>query len=114
MHAVTWPSSAAGTNNRAGLSRKEALTELSLRPLRRAPFRCASVFESDVPIVVQHTRLDSRQPALALLSTTASGDTVNETFHCVWQRTQLARAAGSQTLDTTESHVNQEAHLWLR
>ena len=31
----------------------------------------SSVFESDVPIVVQHTRLDSRQPALALLSTIA-------------------------------------------
>lgn len=31
----------------------------------------ASVIESSVPIVVQHTRLDSRQPALALLSTIA-------------------------------------------
>jgi hypothetical protein len=31
----------------------------------------ASVIESDVPIVVQHTRLDSRQSALALLSTVA-------------------------------------------
>ena len=31
----------------------------------------ASLIESDVPIVVQHTRLDSRQPALALLSTIA-------------------------------------------
>lgn len=31
----------------------------------------ASVLESDVPIVVQHTRLDSRQPELALLSTIA-------------------------------------------
>ena len=31
----------------------------------------SSVLESDVPIVVQHTRLDSRQPALALLSTVA-------------------------------------------
>ena len=31
----------------------------------------ASVIESDVPIVVQHTRLDSRQPANALLSTVA-------------------------------------------
>lgn len=31
----------------------------------------ASVIESDVPIVVQHTRLDSRQEALALLSTMA-------------------------------------------
>jgi hypothetical protein len=31
----------------------------------------SSVFESDVPIVVQHTRLDSRQEALALLSTMA-------------------------------------------
>jgi hypothetical protein len=34
----------------------------------------ASVFESDVPIVVQHTRLDSRQAALALLSTVAFGE----------------------------------------
>jgi hypothetical protein len=31
----------------------------------------ASVIESNVPIVVQHTRLDSRQEALALLSTMA-------------------------------------------
>lgn len=31
----------------------------------------ASVIESDVPIVVQHTRLDSRQSELALLSTIA-------------------------------------------
>lgn len=31
----------------------------------------ASVFESDVPIVVQHTRLDSRQAELALLTTIA-------------------------------------------
>jgi hypothetical protein len=31
----------------------------------------AAVIESSVPIVVQHTRLDSRQPALALLSTIA-------------------------------------------
>lgn len=31
----------------------------------------ASVIESDVPIVVQHTRLDSRQRELALLSTVA-------------------------------------------
>jgi hypothetical protein len=29
----------------------------------------ASIIESDVPIVVQHTRLDSRQAALALMST---------------------------------------------
>lgn len=34
----------------------------------------ASVIESDVPIVVQHTRLDSRQAELALLSTTAYSD----------------------------------------
>lgn len=33
----------------------------------------ASVFESDVPIVVQHTRLDSRQAELALLTTVAFG-----------------------------------------
>jgi hypothetical protein len=31
----------------------------------------ASVFESSVPIVLQHTRLDSRDPAIALLSTVA-------------------------------------------
>ena len=31
----------------------------------------SSVFESDVPIIVQHTRLDSRQSAAALLSTIA-------------------------------------------
>jgi hypothetical protein len=31
----------------------------------------ASVISSDVPIVVQHTRLDTRQEALALLSTIA-------------------------------------------
>lgn len=31
----------------------------------------ASLIESDVPIVVQHTRLDSRQPANALISTIA-------------------------------------------
>jgi hypothetical protein len=31
----------------------------------------ASVFSSDVPIVVQHTRLDSRQAENALLSTMA-------------------------------------------
>lgn len=33
----------------------------------------ASVIESDRPIVVQHTRLDSRQAALALLTTIAYG-----------------------------------------
>lgn len=31
----------------------------------------ASVIESDAPVVVQHTRLDSRQAELALLSTVA-------------------------------------------
>ncbi|MEO6202108.1 MAG: sensory rhodopsin transducer [Nitrospirales bacterium] len=34
----------------------------------------ASVIESDVPIVVQHTRLDSRQAENALLSTIAYSD----------------------------------------
>lgn len=34
----------------------------------------SSVFFSDVPIVVQHTRLDSRKDALALLSTVAYSD----------------------------------------
>jgi hypothetical protein len=31
----------------------------------------ASVFESDVPIIVQHTRMDSRHAEIALLSTMA-------------------------------------------
>lgn len=31
----------------------------------------SSVIQSDVPVVVQHTLLDTRQPALALLSTIA-------------------------------------------
>jgi hypothetical protein len=31
----------------------------------------SSVFESDVPIIVQHTRLDSRKAEVSLLSTTA-------------------------------------------
>jgi hypothetical protein len=34
----------------------------------------ASVIESGVPIVVQHTRLDSRQAELALLTTVAYAD----------------------------------------
>ena len=34
----------------------------------------ASVFESEVPIVVQHTRLDSRQAENALLTTIAYAD----------------------------------------
>ena len=34
----------------------------------------SSVFESDVPIVVQHTRLDSRHAEISLMSTTAYGD----------------------------------------
>lgn len=33
----------------------------------------ASVFQSDVPVVIQHTRLDSRKAQLALLSTLAFG-----------------------------------------
>jgi hypothetical protein len=36
---------------------------------RDTPF--SSLMESDVPIVVQHTRLDSRNPNIALLSTMA-------------------------------------------
>lgn len=34
----------------------------------------ASVLESDVPVVVQHTRLDSRQAENALMTTMAWGD----------------------------------------
>lgn len=33
----------------------------------------ASVFISDVPVVIQHTRLDSRSPEISLLSTLAYG-----------------------------------------
>jgi hypothetical protein len=35
----------------------------------------SSLFESDVPIVVQHTRLDSRHAEVSLLSTTAYAET---------------------------------------
>jgi hypothetical protein len=35
----------------------------------------ASVFESDVPIVVQHTRLDSRHAEVSLMSTVAYAET---------------------------------------
>lgn len=35
----------------------------------------SSVVRASVPVVVQHTRLDTRQPALALLSTMASRST---------------------------------------
>jgi hypothetical protein len=35
----------------------------------------SSVFESDVPVVVQHTRLDSRHAEVSLLSTTAYSQT---------------------------------------
>ncbi len=34
----------------------------------------SSVFESDVPVIVQHTRLDSRHPEVSLMSTTAYAD----------------------------------------
>lgn len=34
----------------------------------------ASLIESDVPIVCQHTRLDSRQAELALMTTTSYGE----------------------------------------
>lgn len=34
----------------------------------------SSLFESDIPVVVQHTRLDSRQAENALLSTIAYGE----------------------------------------
>lgn len=38
---------------------------------RATPY--ASLIEADMPIVVQHTRLDSRQTALALMTTLAFG-----------------------------------------
>jgi hypothetical protein len=34
----------------------------------------SSVFESDVPVILQHTRLDSRHSEVSLLSTTAYGE----------------------------------------
>jgi hypothetical protein len=39
-------------------------------PIPRDP-DYASVFESDVPIILQHTRLDSRHAEVSLLSTMA-------------------------------------------
>ncbi len=43
------------------------------QPIPRAT-EYSSVIESDVPIVVQHTRLDSRQAENALITTTAYGE----------------------------------------
>jgi hypothetical protein len=37
----------------------------------------SSLFESDVPIVVQHTRLDSRRAEVSLLSTSAYAETAS-------------------------------------
>ncbi len=34
----------------------------------------SSVFESDIPIVAQHTRLDSRHAEVSLMTTTAYAD----------------------------------------
>lgn len=45
--------------------------DVPARRTRHLRFNYASVIESDVPIVVQHTRLDSRQAENALLSTVA-------------------------------------------
>lgn len=42
-------------------------------PIPRAT-EYSSLIESDVPIILQHTRLDSRQSENALLSTTAYGE----------------------------------------
>jgi hypothetical protein len=47
------------------------LNELGNPPAVTAGVDYSTVLESDVPIVVQHTRLDSRQGELALLSTVA-------------------------------------------
>jgi len=56
--------------NRGGL---HSLRKLVFRPRTHLPRDTdyASVFESDVPIIVQHTRLDSRRAEVALLSTVA-------------------------------------------
>lgn len=57
----------------------------------------ASVIVSDVPVVVQHTRLDTRQSALALLSTVAwsarTTNQINDESNRSWTRscTTLAR-----------------------
>jgi hypothetical protein len=38
----------------------------------------SSVFESDMPIIVQHTRLDSRHAEVSLLSTTAYAESCTD------------------------------------
>ena len=50
----------------------------------------SSVFESDVPIVLQHTRLDSRHAEVSLLSTTAYAESLRQR--------RLATCAGSATI----------------
>ena len=55
----------------AGLFFSATAIFLVLEMLSRMGTDYASIIESDVNIVVQHTRLDSRQSANALLSTIA-------------------------------------------
>jgi hypothetical protein len=52
-------------------------TQMQRAPRRNVPRDTpySSLFESDVPIVVQHTRLDSRHAEVSLLSTTAYAET---------------------------------------
>ena len=57
-------------NTRYGSFRGSQLAIQRVKPIPRDT-EYASVFESDVPIVVQHTRLDSRRAEIALLSTVA-------------------------------------------
>ena len=60
------------TRGNAGRNVKSATLQKFLRDETKILLVALSLsFESDVPIVVQHTRLDSRHAEVALLSTVA-------------------------------------------
>jgi hypothetical protein len=61
----------AGWSNGPGPRRTGHVRCNDLEDLEPKDTDYASVIESDVPVVVQHTRLDSRQAENALLSTIA-------------------------------------------
>lgn len=67
------PAGPFGVTVPARRTRHQRFSELTADDVPAAAADYASVLVSDVPVVVQHTRLDSRQAANALLSTIAYG-----------------------------------------
>jgi len=84
----------------------------------------ASVIESDVPIVVQHTRLDSRQPANGLLSTIAFSERTWAMGVSVWATARdkvgmglvwrWKHASGCKTVEASTVHIDCEVSICCR